>query len=115
MKRSGSFPPPPVHAALLAAVGLLLAGCASVEQRGLAAFDPAVASPWTVYPGTQQDARTLRAAFGGDHLGGNAWLKAPVALLDLPLSIAADTLCLPYDAAVVLAQPDPSKPAHLPK
>ena len=78
-----------------------LTACASLEQRGLAAFDPPRAEPWTIYPGTLQDARTIRAAFAGDHLGGNAWLKAPVALLDLPLSITADTICLPYDAVVV--------------
>lgn len=83
-----------------------LAGCASVEVRGIAAFDPPRAEPWTVYPGALKDARTVRAAFGGDHLGGNAWLKAPVALLDLPLSITADTICLPYDAAVVLSARD---------
>jgi len=94
---------------LVASLGLT--ACASLEQRGLAAFDPPRAEPWTVYPGTLQDARTIRAAFAGDHLGGNAWLKAPVALLDLPLSITADTICLPYDAAVVAtAKPPASAP-----
>ncbi|RYU56877.1 YceK/YidQ family lipoprotein [Methylolobus aquaticus] len=89
-------------------VGAAFTACASIEQRGLAAFDPPRAEPWTVYPGTLHDARTVRAAFAGDHLGGNAWLKAPVALLDLPLSITADTICLPYDAAVVANTPSPT-------
>ena len=97
-----------VRLAVVIASGALTA-CASLEQRGLAAFDPPRAEPWTVYPGTLQDARTVRAAFAGDHLGGNAWLKAPVALLDLPLSITADTLCLPYDALVV-ANAEPAGP-----
>jgi len=93
---------------ILLIVGAALTACASIEQRGLAAFDPPRSEPWTVYPGTLHDARTVRAAFAGDHLGGNAWLKAPVALLDLPLSITADTICLPYDAAVVANTPSPT-------
>jgi len=101
----------------LVLVGIAAAGCASFEQRGIAAFNPDDPSPWTIYPGAKHDARIVRSAFGGDNLGGFAWLKAPVALLDLPFSIAADTLCLPYDGYVVLAepvvqeQPDASKPA----
>lgn len=102
-ERGANRGPAPIagRSLVLLIVGAALTACASIEQRGLAAFDPPRAEPWTVYPGTLKDARTVRAAFAGDHLGGNAWLKAPVALLDLPLSITADTICLPYDVAVV--------------
>lgn len=106
------------RAVVLAVASTIVAACASIEQRGIAAFDPPRAEPWTVYPGALKDARTIRAAFGGDHLGGNAWLKAPISLFDLPLSITADTICLPYDAVVVAIADDPpaaedaKPPAH---
>jgi uncharacterized protein YceK len=98
----------------LAATSALLSACASMELRGVAAFDPAAAKPWSVYPGTLQDARAVRAAFGGDHLGGNAWLKAPVALLDLPLSMTAATICLPYDLAMASTEAPQSSPRSQP-
>ena len=38
-------------------------------------------------------------------------LLAPFALLDLPASIVADTLLLPYSLSVSDAERDPTKPA----
>lgn len=75
-------------------LGAVLSGCASFEQRGLADLQPREA----FYPGVKADAAVVARTFGEQtDLWNLGWLKSFVAVLDLPLSAAADTICLPYD------------------
>lgn len=90
---------------------LTLTGCASLQNR-FHKYDPndwadgvsPIREPRYIYPGTQSDLRNLAIPFwsSGDALyDGMVCMFYPVPLIDLPLSIVADTVFLPYDIYMV--------------
>ena len=90
----------------LTLAALTLTGCASMQCRfnASAADDSPIRTPHYVYPGTQMDARALAIPFwsSGDALyDGMVCMFYPAPLIDLPLSIVADTVFLPYDIFMV--------------
>jgi formylglycine-generating enzyme required for sulfatase activity/uncharacterized protein YceK len=80
---------------VLPGLALLGNGCASIGSR----FDRE--APRECYLGTQRDLAGVQAPFDetvrNDPQGGAAWIWFPFAVIDLPLSFALDTVCLPYD------------------
>jgi uncharacterized protein YceK len=85
----------------LVLAAMVCAGCASIgTRRSISARRP---QPKYVYPGVQVDAAWIASPFDErvhtDALyAGFAYPLFFVGLIDLPLSAALDTLCLPYDA-----------------
>lgn len=73
-----------------AATLCLTSGCSTLSET----FADRPHTSSLVYSGTQVDVAVVGAL--GDETAGIFRLFAPFALLDLPLSLAADTLLLPY-------------------
>lgn len=71
----------------------LTSGCSTLSET----FADRPHAPSLVYIGTQVDVAVIGAA--GDDSAGILRLFWPFALMDLPLSLAADTLLLPYTLA----------------
>jgi len=82
-----------------AAVLCLISGCSTFSET----FADRPHASSLVYIGTQVDVAVIGAA--GDESAGIFRLFAPFALLDLPLSLAADTLLLPYTITKVVQGP----------
>ena len=68
----------------------ILSGCATYLAR------VAYGADGTLYPACRYDAAAPGYAY--DYIGDLFGFAAvPLALIDLPFSVATDTLCLPYD------------------
>lgn len=76
---------------LFASFALMFCGCASYAVR----FDDGKEPSPRPYPATRLDWST--AGFLADEFGAGGCVIALPLLLDLPLSLATDTACLPYD------------------
>lgn len=70
-----------------AALVCLLGGCGTI-------FDAGTTGP-RIYGGLRTDVETIRGGAPGSHLEATPLLRVASAL-DLPFSLAADTLILPY-------------------
>lgn len=84
---------------LLAALLCLPAGCGTI-------FDAGTQGP-RIYGGIRTDVETIRGGAPGTHLEATPLLRVASAV-DLPFSLAADTLFLPYTLiAELLTDPHP--------
>ena len=95
-----------VRTFVVALTALYCAGCGTIIVRSGAAHD--VNRP---YPATRVDAQVV-SVWGEDHNSGDIgqeYLRfaAPFFLLDFPVSIITDTLCLPWD---LFSQPNEEAP-----
>ncbi len=89
----------------------LLLGCSTVIARAIEENAPPVGAP-AVYSGVKLDAMVVAgAATTGD--SGMILLSIP-AIVDLPLSLVADTLLLPFDLARPDVSPSPT-PSSTPR
>lgn len=88
-----------------AAVLCLISGCSTFSET----FADRPHTSSLVYCGTQVDVAVVGAL--GDETAGIFRLFAPFALLDLPLSLAADTLLLPYTITKEMHGPKQTLPA----
>lgn len=99
-------------AALLLAV-LGQTGCGTVANLWLGVEGEATAygHSWEtrIYGGIQNDAHVFREALDGNEGILYSVLFLIGACIDLPLSLVADTLTLPYTIPCVLSRPDPNK------
>lgn len=97
-----------LHIMILAALAVGITGCASLATRGnfmsdRVEHDPRSDFPAPVYPGTMTDISMTGIALSSPV----SWIwtdtpwwmivTTPLFLVDLPLSFAADTVCLPSD------------------
>lgn len=87
------------------AVLCLTSGCSTFSET----FADRPHASSLVYIGTQVDLAVVGAL--GDDSAGIFRLFAPFALLDLPLSLAADTLLLPYTISKEMQRPKQIPPA----
>lgn len=75
-------------------MSFLMSGCSSIRARTETSD-----KDWTVYPGIQQDIKDTGRLFGGKS-SDPGWAKGLVTtilIVDLPLTIAFDTIVVPYD------------------
>jgi uncharacterized protein YceK len=89
-----------------AAIIAACAGCASIAAR--CTTDPHRPHPKFVYGGTQIDVQWVAAPFNekaetSGIYAGFAWPLSVAGIVDFPLSLVFDTLCLPYDLWAVTA------------
>jgi uncharacterized protein YceK len=83
-----------VWCAVLLATNTLLCGCAAVGTRVLVGWsDDGFGKP---YCATLADVSATPTAFKKDPAA--VFYAVPLALIDLPFSVAVDTVCLPVDA-----------------
>ena len=81
-------------------------GCASIAARSMT--DSHKPHPKFVYGGTQIDVQWMAAPFDertqtSGIYAGFAWPLSVAGIVDFPLSLVLDTLCLPYDLWTVTA------------
>ncbi|MDK9717875.1 MAG: YceK/YidQ family lipoprotein [Trichlorobacter sp.] len=88
-----------------AVVLCLISGCSTFSET----FADRPHASSLVYIGTQVDLAVVGTL--GDETAGIFRLFAPFALLDLPLSLAADTLLLPYTITKEVQGPKRIPPA----
>lgn len=81
---------------------LVSLGCSSIGVR----VNGNSYTPRYIYPGVQEDIKIARAPFRGyaskpGETFSMPLFVLPLAIVDVPLSLAVDTLCLPYDLWMV--------------
>ncbi len=77
---------------VIAAALALMAGCSTMAET----FDDSARCGPRPYCGSATDIEVISAL--GDESAGAFQVLAPLALIDLPFSVVADTLFLPYTA-----------------
>jgi uncharacterized protein YceK len=86
--------------ATLSLLALLCSGCGTVITHTGSGSDMGYHRDG-VYRGTVADCGAIMAPFMGE---ARLWFFLPLGLVDLPLSLTADTLILPFDVAERTAQ-----------
>ena len=77
--------------------GLAMTGCATVAARSSQHGEKQTSG---VYPATRMDAGMIATPFdpdAKDEPAGRRWGRCGLGLIDLPVSLISDTVCLPYD------------------
>jgi len=75
-------------------MSFLMLSCSSIRAR-----TEIPNKEWTVYPGIRQDIKDTGGVFSGKR-SDPGWVKGLVTtilIIDLPFSVAFDTLVMPYD------------------
>lgn len=69
-------------------------GCSSIRARTETSD-----KEWTLYPGIQQDIKDIDGLYSSKNSdpGWSKGLVTTILILDLPLSVALDTIAAPYD------------------
>ena len=91
--------------ATLSLLALLCSGCGTVITHTGSGSDMGYHRDG-VYRGTVADCGAILAPFMGE---ARLWFLLPLGLVDLPLSMAADTLILPFDVLEMTAHKQEEK------